>query len=539
MRHRSLVLPLSLVVGIALLGLFPHLIFSWSVGELRYLKGAFDEDTYLLRALRHAMREDRTVSTILVATFGAWVGPSRAALAYVLFDALCPALAFGLYYLAFRRWLGIGVYAALAALLAVFGQDLLSTGCQVVWGDVPAWWDYFHGHSPHFGTTFLTAFRSPEPQIGMVVGAALVAWGGRGRLALGFALGALAAGSYLFAILPALVFCAASFATGNRRAGVPLLGFVAGRLVLPWLLTPLPLPHILFHSRAYTLTPSLLLALAGLVATVRRRRLLPLLLLAAPLFFLNQQLVTNFRITLREVEINANYLLVVLGLVIWLGVRKGTKQKIASVATALVVLVLVAAQVRTYRSWIGLNVDALTVARQATSLDGKATLILDFEPTNAAHVKSFEPALTTLLDFNQIQPVGVEDLEGPDAAPQGREKFIESVFLQWRELGWTREDVEARLTAELEGKVSVFYLVFLFSINDVIPHYTDYLTSRGDWIRAQIPRLGREYAEWGKTPHEAPPLVIVSARTFPSCFRELPVRPAPGRIRFYRNECGS
>src|SRR4051812_36511410 len=82
------------VFGFAALGLWQHLYFSYSVGEVAFFKNAYDEDTYVLFPFGPAKaRPDRLLSGSIVSVL-VWLSHGSYGLTLITLDALLPPLIF-------------------------------------------------------------------------------------------------------------------------------------------------------------------------------------------------------------------------------------------------------------------------------------------------------------------------------------------------------------------------------------------------------------------------------------------------------------
>ena len=165
LRLKASLALLALLVG--MLGLAPHLVFSWEVGELTYFKSAYDEDTYVLLGGPEVAPPYRLLSTILFSSLCffldndvEWVLIA----ADFLFPFLC-TLAAGYLAAALSRRIW---WAVLLSMLILFGQELFSLG----------WVLRYLQHSnvwlpslliPDYFTSYFSLFRSPEPQVSQIV----------------------------------------------------------------------------------------------------------------------------------------------------------------------------------------------------------------------------------------------------------------------------------------------------------------------------------------------------------------------------------
>ena len=164
-----------LAVAVVFLGLLPHALFSRDVGQVAQFKSAYDEDTYALWAFAGGGPNlpSRWLSQGALAALAFLSGRSWD-LAMVLADAVFPTLSSLFAWLLAGRVTTAPISRLLLALGLLFGQELFSLGCSVVWdpdgrlslaylrGLAPPWGGLL---VPDYATSYLSLFRTPEPQV--------------------------------------------------------------------------------------------------------------------------------------------------------------------------------------------------------------------------------------------------------------------------------------------------------------------------------------------------------------------------------------
>jgi hypothetical protein len=525
---------MMLLAGLALfvvgLGLIPHLYFSAAVDQIAWFKSAFDEDTYFLLSTEGKVGGYRLVSSLLTNALFVLSGRS-ADLAEILMDVLLPALsAAAVFFLASQITTRLPA-RVLAALLLLFGQDLLS-GSGPVWASAMLpWFRSLFGSwgatlVPSYETSYLTLFRSPEPQLSNAFLFTLIGLSVRVARApnwpdaakAGF-LTILAPFAYVFLSIPALLLVSGLsvvlFFAGRGLLALGLAASVAGALALFGLDAALGSSDsgdLIFASRLPILTPAVIASAVLTVAFLiwcRRKRVwtasawLALGLLAMPAILCNQQLVTGVMVSARDWERNANYPILIAGSFLALqhvapAGKAFMRLALCSLAATSVAALLVLAQVWTYSAWVSQNLASILMARAvaaaASGAPAGTRLLLDqpgLSPLLAAR-RAGAGATRFVLDFNEIFTTRVPTLDqsGGRVPASAHESKL---FEYWWRTGWTPEKVRRTLEAEAAQR-SGYYSGFLFSLKDFWHPATDNRHVRQDDIKAMIPRIVERYA---------------------------------------------
>lgn len=533
----------ALLVFVAALGLGPHLAFSWQVGAPTFFKGAFDEDTYLLFLQADPLMLSRLLSSICMQVLLAVSGGAPDAVliaADVIFPVLTAASAWFLAKTIFPHPLA----RLLLCLALLFGGDFLSLADGAVWDGSSLSLAWFRGLFGGYGrvlvpasdTSYLTLFRTPEPQI--VYAFVFVALGAAMRLldageanlnvrrphwlaALLVASAVASALGYIFVSLPLVLLLAGMTLVANLLgrgwvAGVCATASLLAGGVIAWGAATAPAgANLIFASRWPIITPavliSALLSLVLFVAAVTRsprdlRVWLAVGLAAMPLALTNQQLLTGLMVSARDWERYANYPLLVLGAALgwrlFISLRMpnraawnwGAGLGLGGLALWFIISII-GAQQTSYTLWLPQNLEAeagaRAVMRAAASLPGEPRLLYD-SPGLAPHVAVRTRGVgTPILDYTDLfrDPIPLMDASG---APPPAPRHHNALFEYWTRMGITPARANEILLGEA-AQQSGFFSAFLFSFADHWYPATDSRRVQGTAISAAIPGIIAEY----------------------------------------------
>ncbi len=540
-RHRLLwVVLLALLCGLA--GIGPHVVFSLRGSEstLHFFKSAFDEEFYFQTALEGAYLRNRLLGVAALRSLYFLTGHDQH-LTMVAMDLVFPmlaALAAGL--LALR----LASHTAPTLLLVLgllFGQELLSLGSSAVWDAraLPTLRELIPmGQTlvPDYSTSYVSFFRTPEPQVSLSVFflhlALLLRCFCTGRsptrtdwILLG-ALHVAVPASYFFFAAPVLIlegfFALFMLASGRRREGLALVALAtagaAWSSALGWLLseTSAPTSVFAFRSTLPVLSPSVLLALLllGAALATRRPRVPPspafLLSLAAGTTvaaLMNQQLLTGFMISTRDWERSVNYPLLIFGVALarangggrsWTPTfpMSGIPATLTVMAAALGLLAWT--QVRTYQAWRHSNELVLGMDRCLDSIQGRGPGRLRVVTEDATLVPLLEfwrkDDVSFVINFNAHSRYPIEDL--PETGDQriGTDTYRAQLLESFARRGLGAEEVRSLLKAEATG--GGFYSGFLFSRKDYWPPASDNRAVRADRVSAGLEAVASDYERY-------------------------------------------
>jgi hypothetical protein len=534
--ERDWVLALALATIVATLGVLPHLWFGMAAGELGWFKSAYDEDTYARLLLSGQIRVDRGVSFVALNALYILSG-GRLDAAMILADAIFPFLAaLAAFTLATRLVEGARA-RVFVVLLLLFGQESLSFGCGAVTSADAPWSlaalraaaaERYPGLIPDYYTSYFSLFRTPEPQVTLVLlflhltslVDLLRRAGGQGA---GRALAYLAVShavlpwSYAFVAAP-LVALEAGLALlllvgPRRREGLRLAAAILpyaavwGLRALAAAWTPGTFPsatrHV-FRSSAPILTPSIAygcLLLVGYAATTLFARrasrslsgaaLLAPVCFALPALLLNQQMASGFMLSTRDFERYGVYPFLVVGGAVLSTRLAGPAagrwaRPLIPLLTLVVLAVVVLGQFRVIGAFREANEASLSMARAARAAgDGPPSRILIEEaamaPLLATRLFNFRGAdgsrpVTFVVDYTDISRLMLPRFGSSVPLERASAEFHEGrVFERFARLGFSPAAVRAVLEkegAEIEtGRT--FFLHFLFPLSEVWYPLTD------------------------------------------------------------------
>lgn len=556
-KFRTRLVLTGFAVSVGLLGLIPHLVFSFHVNEVSYFKYAYDEEFYSTLALDRAVAPGRVLSGALFQLLYILSG-SNLERALLLSDFVFPFIcAWAALYasLSFSRQVS---EILIVATLLIFGPELLPLGSAAPLGKALGDWGTVLW--PHFYTGYFSIFRTPEPQVSWSVLLAFLGFSYRVLILKETALptkdkvsfvllcllASLGYGVCFFAILLLMVFLLFRSLLLAPPSHIPLLlaGLaVAGAAFL------LPMTNVLssdlgsgsafgfFDSRLPSIGMStfisffLLYLSWGLVRRLGWKSLRVHFLAACmflPVIVMNQQIVSGIMISTAHWERYTNYQFLVFGAGIWgslygiLGSdseRLKKMQPLRLLVLGFLLYIVMARQAQTYRNWFYTN--EISVAQKHAVEDAAKQGIIEVrqvvveDAIGAALLSARLPqGIDVLANYNSLFTERIADMQGDQAtAPAGRLPHLKRLFHYLARTGKTPEWLFNTLRGEAEARAG-FYLGFFFSFRDYWGPFSDYRCVRSDEIRAQIPELVDSYRKYLQEPQEEwkTPAVYLSAR---------------------------
>jgi hypothetical protein len=523
-----------LVLFVAGLGFALHLTFSREIGEVAFFKGAYDEDTYFLFMLRGVFDTYRTLSHETLRVLHTLTGQSTD-LTLILADLVFPACsAAAAYFLAshvVRSWPA----RSLLSLGLIFGPDFLTLANASIWSSgrlslasFRRWFGLWGSTMvPYPDVSFLTIFRTPEPQVSYAVVFTLLALlvrmsraegPGPSRRLLVTAAGLTASLPFVYIVvsLPALAIgawlAAVLWFTGSRRVSGWLAAIVGGTALIFAVTFWMSRSRSgVFTSRWPIVTPAILVVLITVVPltvlVARRYRgvrsaWLGLGFLVVPVVLGNQQLVTGIMVSARDWERNINYQFLLLGLVLSLHPivanrdARATRalRSVAVLATLWIAFEVVRAQTVTYRLWLPQNLAGVAMKRAVAAAGSAlpATTRLLLEPPQLApqlRVRTGD-RFACVLDFTGLFLRPVPPLDARGGIPAS--PYADDLFEHWWRTGTTPAEAESVLRAEASER-SGYFLGFLFNVQDYWYPGTDNRKVRQTDILGTIPQIIARY----------------------------------------------
>jgi hypothetical protein len=549
--HAARALPALLLLFVATLGLLPHALFSRQLGELASFKAAYDEDTYALWTFGGGgpVFPSLLLSRLALRGLHELTGRSwelSMVLADVAFPALCALLAWALAGQVTRSPL----FRLLLAVGLLFGQELVSLGCSAVWDPGGRWHISFlrtlvppwgHRLLPDYSTSYLSLFRTPEPQVSQTVLFATVALlialtrpeatERRSLRWAGLLLNAALAVVGLFQAVAILVIEGLTvllLLLGGRGRRACVLGVLALSGLASVSLASLAYRSaagdrdwatVVFPSRLPIVTPAVIGATLGLALVFLRRRRWETgagrievagACFGAVLVLTNQQIVSGWMISTRDWERYVDYPLLLLGLALLVRGPTGSggasphHRWAAGGALLLAAFLLVRAQLR---------VEGTFLAANQTSVAMKRALERIWDPTlQRARLVLSEPGLAPLLQFRaerrldclidytqtfveRIAPMS--EVGGPWGL---RSPFRDRLFEYFARTGLEPEEARRllwastlRTLAGTPGAQSGVFLGLLFNVRDFWHADTDDREGRQVEIRSLLPEIAAAY----------------------------------------------
>jgi hypothetical protein len=531
-----------LVGSVTAMALSSHAVFSVTVGQFAFFKGAYDEDTYFLFALlRSAVGLDRLLSTEITRGLYELSGCSSN-LTMVALGALLPAsAALAAFFLA-TELTGGCARRILCTVLLLFGQDLFSLGNVAVWtASQPslAWFTGLFGPLgprlvPPYETSYLTLFRLPEPPLSLALCFILLIFLVRLARRQGFGpashiilslLILIMPAAYVFVGLPLLLvtgaFAAILVSVGRARDGL-WVGIVTLIALLIFGLSMISGRtgggDLVFASRLPVITPAVLASLVATTSffawcivrrTVSTEAALAMILLAMPAMICNQQIVTGVMVSARDWERNINYPLLVAGVFIagrvigvswrWSDLRSGA---LAWVSVILCAIVLVRAQFLNYSYFVDGNLVSLAMARAVKSMSEAAdpVLLLDEPGLSPLLAVRLNGRARFVIDYTEIFLNRIPALDISVRHPAN--SYEAHLFEYWQRTGVTPDEAERILKMEVQQEAG-YFLAFLFAIPDYWYPATDRRHVRQAEIAHMIPEVAARYRAYLTRPPQS------------------------------------
>ena len=536
------------------LGLLPHVLYSIDVGTFTGMEYAWDEHTYANYALFRDNETHRLFSAALFRLVYFLCGDDfglTMALADFLFPVLVAVLAG-----CFVRDCGFTAKTPMfiAVVLMLFPTALLSFSDINFWGKFLRHVSPFAmtgltekslGLIPYTTVSFLPLYRSPDPQVSMIVQMALIlALFGfvrrpEGRLPLlaiaGLCL--LLPFIYITQSIGLLVMLAGygvlAFLLNRDRRALPVLAVAVVGAV--WLLFAFSLKtgdsyavSFIYASHVPVFGASVLWALAGggYMAWQRRadltsvfsagflqdRQVLALACLFVPVVTLNQQLLTGLMIRPLSWELYANYTFTAAGiLLLWPGFPSaGAAQapwrvRVAKILPLVLALALVCNQGKSYGRFVERNLVAKATAELIVQMDDNGELtgrsILLADPASEAGVRNdlgrSDRALAMLPGhFSLLE-------QQPRIAKAAENGYVlsdmpmkETGFLLRRLQGETPEEIETLMSGQIRQGLCEPMMQYFFWVRDCWGYLTDFRDLRRDKIKPFLPQLAADYRDF-------------------------------------------
>lgn len=552
---------------IATLGLLPPLIFAFQTGTLAFFKSAYDEDTYALWLLEGGgpWVPSRLFSRLAMRGLFEVSGRSWD-LAYVAADVLFPVG------VALMAWALAGSLARLPVVRLLltmgllFAQEFFSLGCSAIWrygishvrSLVVALAPGARGLVPDSTTSYFSIFRTPEPQVSLIVFLGVLALlvrlatretdhPNRHFLGVLVLMNAFLGVTYVFLaaalVVLEIVYSAVLLLIGKgpkaiRIAAAGLVGLTSVALSSlashagPGLRDSV---SFLFRSRLPTLTPASGLAAVILGVLVSRllrerggteRQALAAACFGTVLLLTNQQVLTGWMVSARSWEQYVNYTLLILGCLLWISdgnarVLEAPDRRVRVLATsllALITFVLVVAQVRVFHLFRDVNLKTLAMKQALEGISGvdpwRTKLVLE-EPELAALLEfRMKGRLRSLIDYTDISR-RIAPLAERDGNWGIRSPFKERLFEYFARVRHSPAEVQRILSEEAARRYG-FFSAFLFSLMDQWYPLTDDRKVREREIRAILPEIVRGYTGYLATDHEAwdEPAVLLTTHAY-------------------------
>lgn len=523
---------------LVVLGAWQHIYFSHSVGELAFFKNGYDEDTYLLIPFGLAgWRPDRMLSGAIATAFITLFNGSYSS-ALIAFDTLFPPSIFAAAYFVGSALFRERLARALFAFVLMFSSDLFSLGSIASFpGPFPTLAQFAHlvgeVHVPPIETSFLSIYRSPEPQVAYLVSYVFVglllrisfgldALGNKAHTIRLIAVQLLLLGCYAIISYPLMLIegaIAVLLFVGGRRREAILLGSLCAISVAVMMVSAKaalePLSTAVFANRQPVITVSSLLALvlmtAILMLALRDRKAwarlaVAFLFAAMPLALTNQQIITGTMVSVRDWERTLNLALVIISAGIIFsttGWRFRGQRWAIGIAMALVGIFVARASERTYRMWLPDNQKSLAIARAVRAawpeLPRDTQWVL-YQPEFAPFVKArlgreFGRQFYPLLDYTEAFRTPIPSTSS--FAPTRLSAFL---FEYWRQVQMPPENASNILVEEARSR-SGYYSAFLFNLCEYWSPCSDGRHVQTIKISAAIPSVVDAYAGYLKAPH--------------------------------------
>ncbi len=431
-------------------------------------------------------------------------------------------------------------------LLLLFGQEVASFGSSAVTHLLPgpftlgwvrtAAGPYWQRLVPDYYTSYFSLFRTPEPQVSLVIGfvtLALVIALVRGvrsprLVACLAAMHLLLPWTYVFITAPVVLFeglLAADLALTRRTDAMRTLAACLGVTLAvfagqaAWGLTTGggsgTISRHLYASSLPVVTPAVVYAVALLACCVVVRRTADRTMLglavaagAVPLVLTNQQLLTHLMASARDFERYSNYPLLVIGAaalgvaVRTIPVHRPRTTALALIVTAAMLALVVEGQRYTYRAFTPANDRASAAAfglREALEASPARVVVLA-DPGLAPDVAIRLPAAPVLefvpdyADVPRRPLVDTSTAGGRASRAYFRGRLFES-FARW---GYSCADVRRVLDQEARtiGTGPAIHLQFLFHLSRVWYPFSDARLLDRTGVMAEIEGISTAYGQF-------------------------------------------
>lgn len=524
------------ILFIGLLGLAPHLVYSWEIGHLSWMETSWDENTYASHMLSGRIEAYRIFSSLVFKFFYSVFGGSLswAMISLDVFASMiCAALACVLVrLLGFKRFL-------VPASLLLFSVSFLSFSDVNFWGGwlryvspfvQPKMVDGLQMFIPNVTISFYTLFRSPDPQCSLAVlfGFFILllrydekpVW-----LRLLPLVGVMAVFPFIYVSIgiSALVFMVGYAVLSlalHRRHGVLLAAGVVG---LVWYAAFFLIKTgegnavtLMYHSRLPVMAPSMFWSMAGCAGIIwygrhdlrkiSARVLMAFAAFALPLVTLNQQIITGLMVQSRNWEFYANYSYIALGLLLVFpylpsGLFHEKLSRFGKYIPVILVISLIVGQARNYDRFDDRNLQAEAFAQAVTRLGAEGGLgdarILLAQPEAEAAVLNVLPETyeSNLLPGHRamMRRIGSEGGK-PYRLEDMPYRYIPYTLYSLE--GKTTEDFSKKLDFQIGRGTCDSVLLYFFDVMDCSGVMSDYRALKQDKLRAIAPDLVADYGRF-------------------------------------------
>jgi hypothetical protein len=555
----------SVATFVGLLGLLPHVVFSYQIGEFHYFQGAYDEDSYVLAWLRDGLRSTRALSGFCMSVLYA-ITHGSLDVTLALADFAFPFLISCAAYFAASQVVTGRAARILATLLLVFANDLLSLGNQTIWmnprfnlAGFKQVVDLFGANLvPSYETSFLAIFRTPEPQVSFLL--LFVILGLLARFAQNARSASLAARialiasvsllplCYTFVAMPVAAIAAitlAGFAWSRQKAAAiataaGLLGMVCVAIVATlWQhgagqSTESLATGLSYHSRAPIITPAVIASLLSAVAfgawALKRNCLSPLVVLALsclalPFVLSNQQVISGIMISARDWERTISYPLLVFGALVALSLAVKSielrRSRITAIATILALgcgVIVLGAQLKAFHMWRPYNIEAISIVRALKSVDpavlASSRLTFEQAPISQSIQVRMNDTIDVPLTFYKVAMNFIPNM-GADAKLADPSSYETLVFEHWLRTGVGPEKADQILRTEITQRAGTF-TNYLFSFRDAWYPASDNRAVRPKELERSVAGIIQRYETYIREKNAigalAQPSLLISAR---------------------------
>lgn len=531
---------------IAFLGLLPHGLFSLDLGEWHYMANAWDEDSYTLLTLEKSLPVYRQLSgAVLSLLQQAWDLDT----ALILIDAIPPMLAATFaalisYYVGFRSITGL----FLASCLLLFALALMTLSSAALVG-VPVtqllpfssllYPDWMRMFVPNLFENFLNLYKSPEPQISLVVQFATLllllrhAQTHQCRYIVALALISLVFPFIYITTGIALIVCIACYGAlawwaSRERCYLWIVAIAAAATAFAafWYLRQPPTQAssvFLFHSRLPVISASIMWATilawpllrdwgrafvsASARGTIPATALFAFACCLVPFITLNQQIITGTMVQSRSWDYYTNMPFVALALLLlWPPLSRHIAARIparlVSYGPQFAAIGLAAwlcwAQMYVYRYYSPSNLDNLAAARTLQLMHSRypeAKLMLEtMGDDSQVALRMGKTALDSIAGFRQIMKNFAAPLSaGAQAHEESIRRIKEQAFTYFDRKGLTPEALEKLMLEEAVIANAGPHIIYFFSMLDSWRAASDHRLHNVEGMTKKIPQLIEDY----------------------------------------------